>query len=147
MKRFFLPLFIAGVMLAMGCSGQQGAETNDTTNVAPEPETTAFVPGEKGVEPIVLGMDIKDIPASVEGLYDSVSEYKDWEEFVESYIYTFTSNGDTVMQAWAYDANYDKVFNIASIHIYPNANVKMQIPEGENQLSFYDASLEPERPE
>lgn len=147
MKRTNYYILVASVMLTIGCSGQKGSETNDTTIVAEEAKTTAFVPSDKGVEPIVLGMDIKDIPASVDGLYNSVSAYKDWKEFVEYYIYTFTSNGDTVMDAWAYDANYDKVFNVASINIYPKANVKMQIPEGENHLNFYDSSLEPERPE
>lgn len=148
MKKTFLPLLIASVMLTMACSGQKGAENNDSVNATIEEEiSTAFVPTDRGVEPIVLGMDVKDIPASVDGLYDNVSEYKDWEEFVDYRIYTFTSDGDTVMQAWAYDANYDKVFNIASINVYSKANVKMQIPEGENYLYFHDDSLEPERPE
>lgn len=89
-------------------------------------------------------MDVKDIPASVDGLYDNVSEFKDWEEFVDYRIYTFTLNCDTVIIAHAYDANYDKVFNIASIVIYPRGNVK--IPEGKDYLSFYDKTLEPERP-
>ncbi len=147
MKRTNYLMLAAGFVLALGCSGQNGTENNDTANVAIEEEiSTAFVPTDRGVEPIVLGMDVKDIPASVDGLYDSVMEYKDWEEFVDYRIYTFTSNGDTVIRARAYDANYDKVFNIASINVYSKANVKMQIPEGENYLYFYDASLEPERP-
>lgn len=148
MEKRFLTLFTAaGLLLAMGCSGQNGAENNDTANTANEEEiSTAFLPTDRGVEPIVLGIDVKDIPASVDGLYDNVVEFKDWEEFVDYRIYTFTSNGDTVMQAWAYDANYDKVFNIANINVYPKANVKMQILEGEKFLNVYDASLEPERP-
>lgn len=138
-------VFIAfSLVLALSCSGPKGSETNDTTNLATQEESTVFTSCDKGIEPILLGMDVKDIPASVDGLYDNVTEFQDWEEFVDYRIYTFTLNSDTVIIAHAYDANYDKVFNIASIVIYPRGNVK--IPEGKDYLSFYDKTLEPERP-
>ena len=148
MKKVFISLLAVGAMLTMGCSGN-GAENNDTTNVeaTAAEQQYAFELTEQGVDPILLGMDVKSIPDAVDGLYDSKTEFKDWEEFLEYYIITFTNGGDTVMQAWGYDANYDKVFNIASIVVRKGANVKMQIADGENSAYVQDESLMPERPE
>lgn len=81
MKRTFFPLLAASAMLAMGCSGQKGAENNETIDsAAVQVDETTKTPVDiitaEGIGPLKLGMPMVEIPASVEGLYDSFKTEK-----------------------------------------------------------------------
>lgn len=147
MKKVTLSLLAVGLMVMVGCSGQKGAENSDTTDVQAAEQQYAYELTDTGVGPIQLGMDVDAVPVSVENLYDKVVKECDHMEFTEYCVMTFTQGQDTVMQAWCYDSNYDKVFNIASLNVYTKANVKMDAPKEGNYNFISDESLVPEMPE
>lgn len=156
MKKITLTLLSLGLLLMVGCSGQNGAGANDSANSATQEsqntvEQFAYELTNTGVGPIQLGMAINDVPESVENLYDKVVKECDHMEFTEYCLLTFTSGQDTVMQGWFYDANYDKVFNLAVLNVYTAAKVKMDPPAKDeyntNYNSISDPSLIAEMPE
>ena len=142
MKRTFLPLLAVGVMLAMGCSGQNGAENNDATDsvavqTAEVHETPVNVITGEGIGPLKLGMPIDQIPASVEGLYDSFKK-----EFVDamgskvdesdldclnSYQLTFIKDGNTVFECTGDDGDCTHKYVLADFSVSYGSIVKIDI--------------------
>lgn len=147
MKKITLSILSFSLMLLVGCSSQNGAENNDTV----AEKQIAYELTSTGVGPIQLGMAIDSVPQSVDNLYDKVVRECDQMEFTEYCIMTFTNGQDTVMRGWFYDANYDKVFNLAELSIYTVANVKMDPPAKDEYNTNYntisDGNLIPSMPE
>ena len=143
-------LFTIGIaLLFAACGNNQESTTEDTTNTTPveeiaEEPSFAFEMTDKAVGPIELGMKIKDVPQSVDGLYDNIKKEKTLIDFGTSEIkMTCTLNGVETMQISGYDHNN----KVASIRVNKGANVKMTIADGEEYAYISDDSLVPEFPD
>ena len=113
-------IILSSVLLFAACINNQGTATEDTTNtaqteqVAEEPQS-AFELTDKGVDPILLGMKINNVPESVEGLYDKYTKTKYYLDFgTHEITFSFTKDGLEVMTANAY-TNNNKIASITVI--------------------------------
>lgn len=142
MKKTFLPFLVAGVMLATGCSGQNGAVNNDATDsAAMETAEVTKIPvnlitGE-GIGPLKLGMPVDQIPASMEGLYDSFEKKfvdemgsevdKSDNNCLNNYELTFIKEGKTVFECTADDGDCTHNYVLADFLVYDPSTVKIDI--------------------
>ena len=134
MKRTFFPLLAASAMLAMGCSGQKGAENNEpidsaTAQVDETTKTPVDIITAEGIGPLKLGMPMEEIPASVEGLYDTFKTEKvdDFDDdCLASYKLIFIRDGKTVFECTADDGECTHK-NVLADFIVRDATVKIDI--------------------
>ena len=134
MKRTFFPLLAASAMLAMGCSGQKGAENNEpidsaTAQVDETTKTPVDIITAEGIGPLKLGMPMEEIPASVEGLYDSFKTEKvdDFgDECLANYKLIFVKEGKTIFECTADDGECTHK-NVLADFIVRDATVKIDI--------------------
>lgn len=110
-----------------GVASDATVADNKTEVVAAETNTEEFVLADNGVYPIVLGMNVADIPSSVTGLYDRVEkvETPDAEE------YQFFS-GETASFS-AEDWGDGKV---SAISLWNESPVKVATTSGEGYISL-----------
>lgn len=135
MKKIYLPLFLIGAMLTAACSGQKGAENNETIDsAAVQVDETAKTPVDiitaEGIGPLKLGMPMEEIPASVEGLYDSFKTEKvdDFgDECLANYKLIFTKEGKTVFECTADDGECTRKNVLADFLVCDDATVKIDI--------------------
>lgn len=134
MKKIYLPLFLIGAMLTAACSGQKGAENNETIDsAAVQVDETTKTPVDiitaEGIGPLKLGMPMEEIPASVEGLYDSFKTEKvdDFDDdCLANYKLIFVKEGKTVFECTADDGECTHK-NVLADFIVRDATVKIDI--------------------
>lgn len=134
MKKIYLPLFLIGAMLTAACSGQKGAENNEpidsaTAQVDETTKTPVDIITAEGIGPLKLGMPMEEIPASVEGLYDSfktekVDDFDD--ECLAKYKLIFVKEGKTIFECTADDGECTHK-NVLADFIVRDATVKIDI--------------------
>ncbi len=109
MKRTFLPLLAVGFVLALGCSNANGAENNDTTNVADVQQTAdlvstdngdgstvgekTYILTEKGVDVLVYEKQLKMQPPTGSVYDQAVKKYVD---DYGSTVYTLKRKGKEI---------------------------------------------------
>ena len=127
-------MLAASAMLAMGCSGQKGAENNEpidsaTAQVDETTKTPVDIITAEGIGPLKLGMPMEEIPASVEGLYDTFKTEKvdDFDDdCLASYKLIFIRDGKTVFECTADDGECTHK-NVLADFIVRDATVKIDI--------------------
>ena len=135
MKKAILPFLAAGVMLAMGCSGNNGAENTGATDSATVQAAAAtMAPADlitaDGIGPLTLGMPMDEITASVKGLYDSFKKEKvdDFgDDCLASYKLSFLKEGKTVFECTADDGDCTRKYVLADFLVNDNATVRIDI--------------------
>lgn len=134
MKRTFFSLIAIGAMLTAACSGQKGAENNEpidsaTAQVDETTKTPVDIITAEGIGPLKLGMPMEEIPASVEGLYDSFKTEKvdDFgDECLANYKLIFVKEGKTIFECTADDGECTHK-NVLADFIVRDATVKIDI--------------------
>lgn len=129
MKKLIYALTLASTLTACGNANQQSAtEAENTTAQATteDASTPGFVLTDTGTGPIVLGMKGSDIPASVEGLYDSTAN----EMAGDTDIITCYLDGNTMLTA-----ELDEDGNVCGISVSSEAPVEIKTSTGEAYIN------------
>lgn len=110
-----------------GVASDATVADNKTEVVAAETNTEEFVLADNGVGPIVLGMNVADIPSSVTGLYDRVekTETPDAEE------YQFFSGENALFSAEDWGDG-----KVSAISLWNESPVKVATTSGEGYISL-----------
>jgi len=135
MRKITLSFLCLGLVLTVGCSGQQGtgdndSASNDSAAVAESPKAPVDQITAEGVGPLKLGMPMDEVPASVEGLYDSFKKEKvdEWgDECLVSYKLYFIKGDKTIFECIADDGDCTRKYVIADFLLRGNPTVKIDI--------------------
>ena len=135
MKKIFSILWLALTLSVASCGGAGSKSFSDadsaTTTVA-DTITPSYTLSDNGVDDIVLGMQVSDIPESIAGLYNRVEKYEG-KDFIG---YSFVL--DSIETLNAEDTDFDGKINLVALRgesplkaETANATLYLGMPENE----------------